>query len=87
MDLKREDMISELINKVKELSINTETTIADLIAHNSNVNFIEPLIQGQIFNEMMELCKKQNINIERIIDEERFTGMAFYYKFKRKFRN
>lgn len=73
--------INEIVNKIKELPFNTETTIAELINYNPEENFVEPLSQGQIFNEMKKICLKENICIERNRDE--LGGLAFYYEFKK----
>ena len=73
--------INEIVNKIKELPFNTETTIAELINYNPEENFVEPLIQGQITNTVEEICRKENIYIERNKDEK--GGLAFYGKFKK----
>lgn len=82
-NIKENELVSNLIKKLEELPINAEVTIADLIEYNPEVSFIEPLNQGKIFNQLRDTCKKKNIIIERIIDDERCGGLAFYYKFKK----
>ena len=73
-------LVSEIIEKIKVLPFNTETTIAELINYNPEENFIEPLSQGQITNTVEEICRKENIYIER--NKEK-GGLAFYGKFKK----
>lgn len=74
-------LVPEIIEKIKVLPFNTETTIAELINYNPEEKFIDPLSQGQIFNEVKKICMKENICIERNRDE--LGGLAFYYKFKK----
>lgn len=74
-------LVSEIIEKIKELPLNTETTVSELISYNPEQYFIEPLIQGQIINTVEEVCRKENIYIERNKDE--IGGLAFYGKFKK----
>ena len=52
---------------------------AELINYNPDELFIEPLTQGQILNEVVAMCRKENICIESNIDE--IGGLAFYRKF------
>lgn len=73
-------LVAEIIEKIKVLPFNTETTIAELINYNSEENFIEPLSQGQITNTVEAICRKENIYIER--NKEK-GGLAFYGKFKK----
>ena len=73
-------LVAEIIEKIKVLPFNTETTIAELINYNPEENFIEPLSQGQITNTVEEICRKENIYIER--NKEK-GGLAFYGKFKK----
>ena len=73
-------LVAEIIEKIKVLPFNTETTIAELINYNPEENFIEPLSQGQITNTVEAICRKENIYIER--NKEK-GGLAFYGKFKK----
>lgn len=73
--------INEIVNKIKELPFNTETTIAELINYNPEENFVDPLLQGQMLNEVEKNCMKENIFIET--NKDKIGGLAFYYKFKK----
>lgn len=73
--------INEILNKIKELPFNTETTIAELINYNPEENFVDPLEQGKIFNEINKFFREKNIYLEKNRDE--LGGLAFYYKFKK----
>lgn len=73
--------INELVEKIKMLSEDKITTIAELTGYNPEKNFVNPLKQGEIFNELKNECKNKGINIEIIRDE--IGGLAFYYKFKK----
>lgn len=74
-------LVPEIIEKIKVLPLNTETTIAELIGYNPEECFVDPLIQGQIINTVEEICRKENIYIERNKDEK--GGLAFYGKLKK----
>lgn len=74
-------LVAEIIEKIKVIPLNTETTIAELINYNPEEKFIDPLSQGQIFNEVKKFCMKENICVERNRDE--LGGLAFYYTFKK----
>lgn len=74
-------LVAEIIEKIKVLPLNTETTVSELISYNPEQYFVEPLIQGQIINAVEEICRKENIYIERNKDEK--GGLAFYGKFKK----
>ena len=75
------EKVLEIIEKIKVLPFNVETTIAELIDYDPEKNFIDPLTQGQIFNMVDEICRKEKIYIEENNDE--IGGLAFYYKFKK----
>lgn len=72
-------LMLEIVDKIKHLPFNVETTIAELINYNPDELFIEPLTQGQILNEVVAMCRKENIFIESNRDE--IGGLAFYRKF------
>ena len=57
-------LVAEIIEKIKVLPLNTETTVSELISYNPEQYFVEPLIQGQIINTVEEICRKENIYIE-----------------------
>ena len=78
--------IFEIMTKVINLSEETESTIAQLINYNSNENNVSLSMQERIYEMIMEICKKININIERINNEE-LSGLAYYYKFKKVAKN
>lgn len=75
------NIVMELIKKVEELPFDKEITIAELINYNPEEENIEPLLQGETYNKLMETCKQKNINILEI--EGGFAGLAYYYKFKK----
>ena len=52
-----------------------------MINYSPEENFVEPLIQGQIFNEVVAMCRKENICIES--DRDEIGGLAFYRKFRK----
>lgn len=74
-------LVPEIIEKIKVLPLNTETTISELIGYNPEECFVDPLIQGQIFSEVIAMCRKENICIESNRDE--IGGLAFYRKFRK----
>lgn len=76
----KEKLLSILIQKIEELPYNTETTIAQLINYNLQEELVEPLVQGEIYNKLMEYCKQRNIDI---LESDEITGLAYYYKFKK----
>lgn len=77
----RDKLVYEIVEKIKLLHFNKITTIAKLINYNSDVSFVDPLKQGEIFDAVIQNCRKENIYIEIIRDE--FGGLAFYYKFRK----
>lgn len=78
-DMDKTNLLSKLVKKIIELPANTETTIAELMQ--SNQVIVDPLTQGEIFNLLMEICKKLNIDIE--INNDEFGGLGYHYKFKK----
>ena len=46
-----------------------------------NQVMVDPLTQGEIFNLLMEICKKLNIDTE--INNDEFGGLGYHYKFKK----
>lgn len=74
-------LIFEIFKEIEALPTGIETTIAKVINYNSEVNMIDPLTQGEIFSSVKEICKKNNIILERT--EDSFGGLAYYYKFKK----
>lgn len=74
--------IYEIVKRIIDLPNETETTIAKLIDYNPQNEFVEPLLQGQIFNLVEDVCKKVNVYIERT-SRDRFTGLAYHYPFKK----
>ena len=75
------DQVYTIIKKIIDLPSETITTIADLINYNPNETFVEPLTQGQIRRLVNETCKKLNIELEE--NRDSFSGLAYYYKFKK----
>ena len=78
-DTDKINLLSKLVKKIIELPANTETTIAELMQLNQVM--VNPLTQGEIFNLLMEICKKLNIDIE--INNDEFGGLGYHYKFKK----
>ena len=77
-----ERIVLKLVDKVKELSPNVETTIAQLLQlTNEDVAKIEPLLQGKIFNNLEKACAEANIKIE--INQDELGGLGYHYKFKK----
>ena len=77
-----ERIVLKLLDKVKELSPNVETTIAQLLQlTNEDVAKIEPLLQGKIFNNLEKACAEANIKIE--INQDELGGLGYHYKFKK----
>jgi len=74
-------LIFEIFKEIEALPTGIETTIAKVINYNSEVNMIDPLTQGEIFSSVKEICKKNNIILERT--EDSFGELAYYYKFKK----
>lgn len=75
------EIINTIINKIKELPLNTETTIAELIDYNPQVNMVDPLTQGINYNKIKAECEKIGIILEENNDE--IGGLGYYYKFKK----
>lgn len=78
--------IYEIVKRIIDLPNETETTIAKLIDYNSQNEFVEPLLQGQIFNLVEDVCEKVNVYIE-LTSRDRFIGLAYYYPFKKVTRH
>ncbi len=73
--------VYDIMKKIIDLQSKTTTTIADLINYNPNKKSIEPLTQGQIRILVKETCKKLNIELEE--NKDGFSGLAYYYQFKK----
>ena len=77
-----ERIVVKLIDKIKELSPNVETTIAQLLQlTNEDVAKIEPLLQGKVFNNLEKACVEANLKIE--VDHDEIGGLGYHYKFKK----
>lgn len=77
-----ERIVTKLVDKIKNIGPNIETTIAQLLElSNEDVAKIEPLTQGTVFNNLMKTCDESNIKIEVNYDE--FGGLGYHYKFKK----
>jgi len=76
------NQIFVILTKIINLSEGVETTIGQLIDYNPSENNVAPLIQGQIFDIVMNVCKKINMPLEEVNNEE-FIGLAYNYKFKK----
>ena len=77
-----ERIVTKLVDKVKDLAPNVETTIAQLLQlTNEDVASIEPLIQGTVFNNLIKVCEESNIGIE--VNHDEFGGLGYHYKFKK----
>ncbi|MBO5530314.1 MAG: hypothetical protein J5970_02855 [Bacilli bacterium] len=75
------EIINTITNKIKELPLNTEITIAELIGYNPQVNMVDPLTQGMNYNKVKAECEKNGIVLEENSDE--IGGLGYYYKFKK----
>ena len=75
------NIVFDVVKKIIELPLNTETTIAKLIDYNAETNFVDPLQQGIINNLVEKVCK--TINIELDYARDSFGGLAFHYPFKK----
>lgn len=81
-DLDKNNLLCKLVKKIIELPVNIETTIAQLMMlKNEEVALIDPLTQGEIFNSLIKVCEKLNINIE--VNRDEFGGLGYHYKFKK----
>ncbi|MBQ8193230.1 MAG: hypothetical protein IJZ46_04085 [Bacilli bacterium] len=72
-------LIVEIVERIKVLPFNTDITIAELIGYNPDENYVEPIIQGQVFRKVIEMCRKENVCTQYSKDE--IGGLAFYSKF------
>lgn len=75
------EIIYEVIKKIIETPIGLDTTIAQLINYDPEKSFVEPIMQGEIFNLVQDVCKKININLEESYDM--IGGLAYYCEFKK----
>ena len=75
------EIIYEVIKKIIETPIGLDTTIAQLINYDPEKSFVEPIMQGEIFNLVQDVCKKININLEESYDM--ISGLAYYCEFKK----
>ena len=73
--------VNNIIDKIKKLPLDFETTIAQLIDYNPQINIVDPLTQNIIFNVVEEQCKKENIKLMKT--EDSIGGLAYNYKFKK----
>lgn len=77
-----ERIVLILVDKIKELSPNVETTIAQLLQlTNEDVAKIEPLLQGKVFNNLEKACAEANLKIE--VNHDEIGGLGYHYKFKK----
>lgn len=74
-------IIFEIINKLVDFPNEIDTTIAELIKYNPDIEFIEPMKQGQIFRLLEQVCNRLNIRFVNTNDSR--GGLAFYYTFKK----
>lgn len=80
-DISLKETILNIVELIIYLQPETKTKIAELIKYEPEKNFVEPLIQGKVFNYVFDVCKKMNINLEEV--DESFGGLAYYYTFKK----
>ena len=80
-DISLKDIILNIVEMIKDLQVETNITIAQLINYNPENSFVDPLTQGKVFNYVFDICKKININLENTHDA--FGGLAYYYTFKK----
>ena len=77
-----ERIVLKLVDKIKGLSPNVETTIAQLLQlTNEDVAKIEPLLQGKVFNNLEKACAEANLKIE--VNHDEIGGLGYHYKFKK----
>lgn len=74
-------LVNNIVNKIKEIPYNSETTIAQLIDYKPEVAFVSPLTQGIVRNAALKKCETNGIKLEEIGDE--FGGLAYFVKFKK----
>lgn len=70
-----------IIKKIIKMPNENETSIAELINYNPEIEFVEPMKQGQLSYMVEEICHKININY--INTDDSIGGLAFYTKFKK----
>lgn len=80
-DISLKDIILNVVERIKDLQVETSVTIAQLINYNPKDSFVAPLIQGKVFKYVFDICNKININLENTHDE--LGGLAYYYTFKK----
>ena len=76
------DTVERVINKIKLLPFGKITTLAILENYDPEKLFVNPSMQGKIFKEVELACKNNNINFERVYDDNR-GGLAYHYEFKK----
>jgi len=69
----------EITEAIINLPNDVETTISQIINYKPEINFVDPLTQGIIYNKVNEICKEIKINIQSTYDK--FGGLAFHYTF------
>lgn len=72
-----------IINGIKELPLNTETTIAKLINYNLEEKMIDLLTQGNVLGIVCVVCDEINLKLEVL--EDSIGGLAYNYRFKKIF--
>lgn len=80
-DAEDNKVVNTIVNKIIELSFNTETTIAQLINYKPEIAFVSPLTQGIIRNAVLKKCVTKGIKLEENSDE--IGGLAYFVKFKK----
>lgn len=80
-DISLKETILNIVELIIDLRPETTTTIAELIKYEPEKSFVEPLTQGKVFNYVLDVCKKMNINLEQV--DKSFGGLAYYYDFKK----
>lgn len=80
-DISLKEIILNIVELIIDLRPETTTTIAELIKYEPEKSFVEPLTQGKVFNYVFDVCKKMNINLEKV--DKSFGGLAYYYTFKK----
>lgn len=73
--------VYNIVKQIINMPFDKETTISDLINYKPEKDNIDPLLQGQIYNVIKNVCKEINIKLESV--EKEFGGLAYYYKFKK----
>ncbi len=74
-------VVNNIVNKIREIPYNTETSVAQLINYKPEVAFVSPLTQGIIINAVEKKCNDYNIKLE--FSSDSFGGLAYFEKFKK----